>query len=208
MSKLSASVRQALSNLCRLSRQGQKHCRIVPLCLDMGLARVSFPAMLRSEMKRHGAIPQNIRQAEARNRALHVLARMRRKGETLTSASREEHIDPRTVRKHLGSELRRAAGHTRPRPTKADRRLRHMLIPSAQGNVPAIVRGSRQASRLGRYMSAVGKYLRTGETGALSEFEAKSIAGHRLITDPETLSALAQAGALELDRIYAVPAVS
>jgi hypothetical protein len=57
-------------------------------------------------------------------------------------------------------------------------------------------------------MSAVGKYLRTGETGALSEFEAKSIAGHRLITDPETLSALAQAGALELDRIYAVPAVS
>ncbi len=144
----------------------------------------------------------------AYNRALHVLARMRRAGETLTSASREEHTDPRTVRKYLGPDLRKSAGHKGPQPTEADRRVRHMLIPSALGNVPVIVRGSRRASRLGRYMSAVGKYLRTGEIAALSEFETKSIAGHRLITDPETLSALAQAGALELDQIYAVPAVS
>jgi hypothetical protein len=112
------------------------------------------------------------------------------------------------VRKYLRTELRKPAGHKGPRPTKADRRTRHMLIPTALGNVPIVVRGSRQASRLGRYMSAVGKYLRTGETGALEEFEGKSIGGHRLITDPETLSSLAQAGALELDQIYALPAAS
>src|SRR5215472_17785718 len=39
-----------------------------------------------------------------RNRALRVLARMRR-GQTLTAASREEHIDPRTVRNLLRAEL-------------------------------------------------------------------------------------------------------
>ncbi len=144
----------------------------------------------------------------AYNRALHVLARMRRTEVALTSAAREEHIDPRTVRKYLGTELRRQTGHRGLRPTKADQRARHMLVPTALGNVPIIVPGSREASRLGRYRSAVGKYLRTGDTDALSEFEGKSIGGHRLITDPETLSSLAQAGALDLDHIYAVPAVS
>jgi hypothetical protein len=54
-------------------------------------------------------------------------------------------------------------------------------------------------------MSAVGRYLRTGETRGLSKFKRKSIAGHVLITDPEILSSLAQAGALTLDEIYATP---
>src|SRR6476646_6810934 len=43
------------------------------------------------------------REKQTRNRAFHVLARMRRTGRTLTAAAREEHIDPRTVRKHIGA---------------------------------------------------------------------------------------------------------
>ena len=138
------------------------------------------------------------------NRALHVLARMRRTGDTLTAASREEHIDPRTVRKYLGTELRGLA-EGRTQPTGADRRKRNMLIPTSLGPAPIVVRGSKQASLLGRYMAAVGKYLQTGDNSALEEFEGQSIAGHPLITDPETLSVLAQAGALQLDEIYALP---
>lgn len=138
------------------------------------------------------------------NRALHVLARMRRTDATLTAAAREEHIDPRTVRKYVGAELR---GITKGevQPTKADWRVRNMLVPTAKGVAPASIRGSKQASQLGRYMSAVGKYLITGDASGLEEFEGQSIAGHNLITDPDTLSSLAQAGALELDRIYAPP---
>ena len=141
------------------------------------------------------------KKAETYNRALKVLARMRRTGETLTAVAREEHIDPRTVRKYLGSELRSIA-EGRTQPTKADRRRRNMLIPTV------MVHGSKQASQLGRYMSAVGQYLRTGKTDALDEFEGQSISGHPLITDAETLSSLAQAGALQLDEIYAVPEAS
>jgi hypothetical protein len=137
---------------------------------------------------------------ETYNRALHVLARMRRTGSSLTSAAKEEHIDPRTVRKYLRAELR-----GRSRATKADRRRRDMLIPTTLGNSPVTVRGSKQASQLGRYMSAVGKYLRTGDVDALAEFQGQSIGGHALITDPGTLSVLAQAGALTLDEIYALP---
>jgi hypothetical protein len=142
--------------------------------------------------------------AETYNKALRVLARMRRSGETLTAAAHHEHIDPRTVRKHIGAELKRVEDG-RTQPTKVDRRRRNMLIPTAQGTEPVNIRGSEQASMLGRYFSAVGKYLRTGDTEALDEFEGQSIAGHRLVTDPETLNSLAQAGALQLDKIYAVP---
>ena len=83
-----------------------------------------------------------------------------------------------------------------------------MVIPTTIGNVPETVRGSKQASQLGRYTSVVGKYLRTGDIESLAEFEGQSIAGHVLITDPEILSSLAQAGALTLDEIYAVSEAS
>lgn len=144
---------------------------------------------------------------ETYNRALRVLARMRRTESSLTASAQAEHIDPRTVRKYLGAELRGLADG-QVRPSKVDRRRRNMLIPTSKGAAPVAIYGSTQASQLGRYMSAVGKYLRTGKTDALEEFAGQSIAGHPLITDPEQLSSLAQAGALQLDEIYALPGSS
>ena len=138
------------------------------------------------------------------NRALHVLARMRRTGETLTSAAREEHIDLRTVRKYLGAELR-GITNGEVQPTKADRRVRNMMIPTEKGVEPSSIHGSKEASQLGRYMSAVGKYLTTGDISGLEEFEGQTIAGRQLITDPDVLNSLAQAGALQPDQIYALP---
>lgn len=137
-------------------------------------------------------------------RALRVLARMRRTGWSLTSASHEEQIDPRTVRKYLGAELR-GLSDGQVRPSKADRRRRNMLVPTSSGAIPVVVHGSTAASQLGRYMSAVGKFLRSGSTDALNEFEGQSIAGHSFITNPGVLTSLAQAGALQLDDIYASP---
>lgn len=142
------------------------------------------------------------------NRALRVLANMRRTGAPLNAAAREEHMDPRTVRKYLGSELRTKRGNRQTKPTKNDRRTRRMLIPTALGNSPIRVHGSKQASALGKYMSAVGQYLRTGDTEALKEFDGKSISGTPLITDPQTLTSLGEAGSLQLDQIYALPEAS
>jgi hypothetical protein len=142
---------------------------------------------------------------KAYGRALRVLARMRRTGGTLTWASQAEHIDPRTVRKYLRTDLKRLKKEGQTRPTRSDRRRREMLVPTALGTTPVVVQGSRQATLLGRYMSAVGQYLRSGSTEALSEFEGKSIGAHDLITDPETLNVLAEAGSLQLEGIYALP---
>jgi len=83
-----------------------------------------------------------------------------------------------------------------------------MYVPTSRGKVPATIRGSKQASQLGRYLATVGNFLRTDKTDGLSEFEGVVIANHTLITDPETLRALAQAGALQLEDIYATPETS
>jgi hypothetical protein len=157
------------------------------------------------------------KQAQALNRAMHVLAQVRRRvqrvarrmlqtGQPLTSAARAEHSDPRTVREYLGvTELRRLIKKAKERAAKLERRRRKMLIPTTLGVTPIIVRRSKQASLLGRYMSAVGQYLRTGDTKGLANFQGRSIGSYPLITDPDTLSSLAQAGALLLDEIYALP---
>lgn len=142
------------------------------------------------------------------NKALRVLGNMRRTGKPLNAAAREEHMDPRTVHKYLRGELRGKGASGRTNPTKSDRRTRRMLIPTALGASPVKVRGSKQASHLGKYMSAVGQYLRTGDTEALKEFDGRTISGNPLITDPQTLTTLAQAGSLQLDQIYALPGAS
>src|SRR5580693_142642 len=151
--------------------------------------------------KRRSKAPQ----PRARKRARAVIARMRRTDASLTAAARAEHVDPRTVRKYAGHQLSRSGSGKPYRPTKADRLSRKMFVPTTLGPAPVSVRGSKQATLLGRYMSAVGKYLRTGHTDALDQFEGQSIAGHFLITDPDALSSLAQGGALQLDEIYAIP---
>ena len=148
--------------------------------------------------------PANRRITRFLARARQVVARMRRTGDSLTAAARAEHMDPRTVRRYVGAQLRDSSDPNE-WPTPADLRRRRMLIPTSGGPVPVSIRGSEKASQLGRYMSAVGTFLRSGDTNALRKFRGQTIAGHRLITDPETLNYLAQAGALQLDEIYASP---
>ena len=142
-----------------------------------------------------------------RNRALHVLARMRRTGTSLTVASREEGIDPRTVRQYVGADLKELSdGKTIP--TKADRRERTMLVLTSRGMTPVTIRGSEQASELSRYLVAVNQFFRRGTTEGLEEFKGKKIGGYPYITDPKTLTSLAEAGTHTVETIYAVPGTS
>jgi hypothetical protein len=139
------------------------------------------------------------------SRALRALARMRRTGEPLSRAAQLEHVDPRTVRKYLGAELKRSRVAGRTVPTTGDRRVRQMYVLTSEGNISEAIRGSEKASQLGKYMAAVGRFLRTGDADGLAEFEGQSIAGHRLITDPDQLVTLAESGSVQIESIYALP---
>lgn len=143
------------------------------------------------------------REHSARDRALHVLSRMRREGLSLTKAAHLEHIKPSTVRRYTGRALIQATPGARIRAAKGDRYIREMLVPTALGDQPRKVRGSKKASLLGEYMAARGKVLAgKADASILKQFEGKKVAGVPLITDPELIRALADAGVLRIETLY------
>ena len=151
--------------------------------------------------------PRSPRELETHNRALHVLAHMRREHLSLAAASRLEHIKPGTVLRYVGSALRRDKPGGRFHAARSDRFKREFQIPTALGPVKVPVYGSKAASELSEYANAINHYLRTGDASQLEAFKGKTIRvqGRKieLTTDPSTLSTLAEADALRLDQLYA-----
>jgi hypothetical protein len=96
-------------------------------------------------------------------------------------------------------------------PMKRSRRsdkVRVLIIPTRRGLREIAIRGSRQASLVSRYSNAIKRYLVSGDTSALREFESKeieTIQGRRvpLLTDRAELDRLAAAGELSYESIYA-----
>ena len=141
----------------------------------------------------------------ARERALDALSRMRSDGLSLTRAARLAHTTPETVRKHVGRTLIRSPGG-RYAATPSDRLTRYVWVLTKDGKKEVAVRGSRQASRVARYMAAVDRYLKTGETDALAEFRGQGIRSrnqfHPFLTDTRALDRLALAGEVSFERLY------
>jgi len=83
--------------------------------------------------------------------------------------------------------------------TPADRLPRSMLMPTALGDQPVVVRGSRKASLLVAYRLAV----LNGDESELQKFKGKKVAGYELIIDIRTIQALLDAGAIDPAEMYA-----
>src|SRR5665213_1264436 len=77
------------------------------------------------------------------HRVAAVLARMRKRGESLSQAARAEHSTPRTVRKFVGQHLRRSASG-RYSATTTDRLKREINVLGATGYEPVTVGSSKQ----------------------------------------------------------------
>ena len=136
-----------------------------------------------------------------RLRALAVLARMRSRGESLSQAARLEHTTPRTVRNLLGRQLKRGSSG-RYSATRGDTLRRDLNVLGSEGYVPITVRSSKQAHLASEHLIAVGRFLRTGDTEWLKPFVGKRVGGVELLTDPDRLHELADAGLVKLDALY------
>lgn len=158
-------------------------------------------------MRRSTKTSHNTRQEETRTRALRALTLMRREKLSRAEACRLEHIKPATFLRYVGRAVRQDKPGGRYRATAADRFRRDLQIPTALGPARVPIYGSKAASELSKYSNAINRYLRTGDTSRLQLFEGKTIRVGRerieLITDPATLSSLAQAGVLRVDQLYA-----
>jgi hypothetical protein len=158
--------------------------------------------------KTKSVAPRTKRGAQSQKRAFKALAKTRRDELSFSAAARAEHVSLRTALKYVGEYLRRRrskGGRVRYVPIKSDRAVRNMFVLTPLGHVAIKVRGSRDASLIGKHSAAVNKFLRTGDESVLAPFRDKRVAGRELITNPQLLSKLADAGALRLDDLYAVP---
>ena len=140
-------------------------------------------------------------QSPARSRVLAVLARMRNRGESLSEAAHLEHTNPRTVQKIVGKQLKRGASG-RYSATPADTLRRDINPLGYDGYVPVSVRSSKQAQLASEHLIAVGRFLRTGDAEWLKPFIGKRVGGVELLTNPDLLGELAEAGLIKLDALY------
>jgi hypothetical protein len=104
----------------------------------------------------------------------------------------------RKIERYIGSALFRDR-KGRIQVTPADHLPRPMLVPTALGDQPILVRGSRKASLLAEYRLAV----LSGDESKLQKFKGKKVAGQELITDIRTIQALLDAGATDPAEMYA-----
>lgn len=140
-----------------------------------------------------------------KKRVTDVIKIIRKRGESLNSASRRIGTSPRTVVRHAGAALQKNA-QGRYSAKASDRIERSLLIPTPTGPNKITVRNSRDASRLGSYWSALHKYYETGDK-SIRKFAGKSIADTNgvkfpLITDLDTLDRLGSAGVVSFESIY------
>jgi hypothetical protein len=132
---------------------------------------------------------------------------MRSSGESLSEAARSEHTTPRTVRKELPKQFKRGPSG-RYSATAADTLQRFLNVLGFNGYVPVTVRSSKQAQLASDHLIAVGKFLGlipsplAGDIELLKPFIGKHVGGVELLTDPNRLHELADAGLIKLDALY------
>jgi hypothetical protein len=125
----------------------------------------------------------------ARDRALHVLASMRRNPKlSLTHAAKLEGVKRETVKKYFSSALKNPNGKFRV--TKSDRYAATLYVPDTGGNpIPVKTHSSKERAEVSQYLRDLGRYLR-GDRNALASWHAKRIAGVQLVTAGRTLQAI------------------
>jgi hypothetical protein len=83
--------------------------------------------------------------------------------------------------------------------------VRELLFPTASGDVPVRIRGSKAATKLSEFFSDREKLL--GNKMSPEEFEAKwrgvRFAGQEVFADPATIFLRADAGDLKIESLYA-----
>jgi hypothetical protein len=92
---------------------------------------------------------------------------------------------------------------------RKDRRLRDVLIYSRGRPLEIRVAGFAEASLVGRYMSAVGRFRRTNDPGHLKPFEGLEVTDdsgrdHPLETNPRLLYRMTLMERAPFDEIYRI----
>ena len=78
------------------------------------------------------------------------------------------------------------------------------LVTADAGVIAAVVAGSGKRALVGAHHVAIRAWLLYGDDSALAVLDGKSVAGHRLQTDPTVIKQLYRQGELSFLEIYAL----
>ena len=142
--------------------------------------------------------------AETQVRVARALTLMRER-RSATSAAQEVGTTLRTMRRHAGRALRQTPSG-RYAVASGDRLLRRLRMLTPAGLIAVDAPGSRTASQIARYWSAVQRYVRTGDDRPLRAFRGKAVRQGRqsvpYVTDLPTLERLEHVGELLFEDLY------
>jgi hypothetical protein len=125
-----------------------------------------------SVARRHGARNLSKRSQSTRAKALHVLSDLRRDPKlTLSHAAKNREISPRSVRKHIGSQLKQERPGGRIRVTVSDRLRATLHIPSTKPDVliPIHTKSSKERYLVGEWFASLVEAGR-GDFSRLNQF--------------------------------------
>lgn len=77
-----------------------------------------------------------------------------------------------------------------------------MRLITAEGIQAVPIADPHERSIVGGHANAVAQFLATGETKPLAPYEGVSLAGRRLLTDPDAIEAWAAQSELEFEDVY------
>lgn len=139
--------------------------------------------------------------------ALEVAVLAMNQGESLTRAAKDIHVSPERLRRYLISNNLAAKQGTRW--AMADHRKRRMAMIEGSKTKAITVRGFDEASRIGTYQNAVGRFLRSQDLSALDGFRSQGVSDdkgrfHPFETDPNALIRNALKDEPEFHEIYQI----
>jgi hypothetical protein len=153
-------------------------------------------------LKEYSALPHA--EKLRREKALKALGLVRR-GLSLRSAAKQLETPPQSVVSIVGSALKKDRG--RYVPTKGDRRLRVMVIPTRQGPKEVAFYSFATAQKISRYDEAVKALSLRGDYGPIQRLKDTKIFANgewiELLTDIDELERLDRSHALSFESIYA-----
>ncbi len=143
---------------------------------------------------------------DAARRALSAITDMRNEGLSMKQAAANNGTTTAAMKRYAGPALEKTAnGRYQAKPYDRLVRRLHFLTPS--GLISLDVRDSRSASKIGRYWTAVTRFLETGDERGLRPFQGKGVTVDKrfypFITDPALLERLGAAGEISFEDLYA-----
>lgn len=134
-------------------------------------------------------------------------SRIRRRKSSVRSRARHVYRDTKTGRLVSESTWKRSKArggkrYVRQRANVQRGRGRDINVLGFDSYVPVTVRSSKPAQLASQHLIAVSRFLRNGDPKVLTPFVGKRVGGVELLTDPNRLHELADAGSIKLDALY------